>query len=176
MLRRSPFKRKPPLHQPAVEREPRPMAKLERSVSYAGTTGPAVPKTAPKRNRALLDMARDRPCLLDVQTRLGLDGSVWCKDTDTTVACHSNLSAHGKAGARKADDCYSVWGCGACHFWLDFSHTSAEQKEAVFMGAHLDQVMEWRRVATDPSEPERFRKAAQWALDALNATEVGGMA
>jgi hypothetical protein len=119
-------------------------------------------------------MAQGRPCLLTVPARLGMDGSAWCKSTDTTVACHSNLSEHGKAGARKADDCYSVWGCGACHFWLDFSRAPAEQKEAVFMGAHLAQVLEWRRVAADESEPERFRKAAQWALDALNATQVGG--
>jgi hypothetical protein len=175
MLRRVPFKRKPPTHEPSVERDRHPIAlkPIERSVSFEGTTR-AVPKTTPKRNRVLLEMAQGRPCLLTVPARLGMDGSAWCKSTDTTVACHSNLSEHGKAGARKADDCYSVWGCGACHFWLDFSRAPAEQKEAVFMGAHLAQVLEWRRVAADESEPERFRKAAQWALDALNATQVGG--
>jgi hypothetical protein len=35
--------------------------------------------------------------------------------------------------------------------------------------AHMDQVIEWRKVASDPGEPVRFRRAAQWALDQLNA-------
>ncbi|MFP3564708.1 hypothetical protein [Paraburkholderia sp. SIMBA_030] len=39
---------------------------------------------------------------------------------DTIVPCHSNEGAHGKAGQRKADDRYTVPGCGLCHFWLDF--------------------------------------------------------
>jgi hypothetical protein len=123
----------------------------------------AVPKTAPKRNRALLDMAQGRRCLLRI------DG-VCTGDTATTVACHSNLSIHGKAGARKADDCYSVWGCMACHRWLDQGDAPAKRKETVFTLAHLDQVFEWWHVTKDTGEPERFRKAAAWALDQLNAT------
>ncbi|RKE35274.1 uncharacterized protein DUF1364 [Paraburkholderia sp. BL23I1N1] len=39
---------------------------------------------------------------------------------DTIVPCHSNESEHGKAGMRKADDKYTVPGCGLCHYWLDF--------------------------------------------------------
>jgi hypothetical protein len=125
-----------------------------------------VPKSEPHRNRALLDMARDRPCLLRV------DG-VCNGDTATTVACHSNLWIHGKAGARKADDQYSVWGCIACHRWLDQGKATFLRKEHVFMLGHLSQVLEWRRVAVDPSEPPKFRKAAQWALDLLDATPTG---
>jgi hypothetical protein len=125
-----------------------------------------VPKSEPKRNRTLLDMARDRNCLLRV------DG-VCTGDTATTVACHSNLGAHGKAGARKADDHYSAWGCMACHRWLDSGKASAFRKETTFMLAHLSQVLEWRRIAADVGEPERFRKAAQWALDQLGATPAG---
>jgi hypothetical protein len=92
---------------------------------------------------------------------------------ETTVACHSNFAEHGKAGARKADDCYSVWGCAACHKWLDqpIGHRGPtyEEKRGRFMLAHDDQVIEWRRVAADSTEPERFRKAALWALEQLNA-------
>ena len=156
-----------------LEREAnlRVLALLPRTLhrgNYSGNvTGPA-PKTEAKRNRALLDMAQGRPCLL---CPLGL-----CQCTPgSVVACHSNLSIHGKAGARKADDQYSVWGGDFAHEWLDRSGASAERKEAAFMSAHLRQVLVWRRIATDPSEPERFRKAAQWALDQLGATPVGEM-
>lgn len=39
---------------------------------------------------------------------------------ETIVPAHSNESAHGKGGARKADDRYTVPACGLCHYWLDF--------------------------------------------------------
>lgn len=137
---------------------PAPLRPVERAGVYVGgTTGP-VAKTAAQRNRRLLDMAEGRPCLLRV------DG-VCSGDTATTVACHSNQGVHGKGGARKADDCYSVWGCMACHRWLDQGPALAVRKEHVFALAHLSQIFEWRRIATDPGEPARFRRAAQWALE-----------
>jgi hypothetical protein len=70
------------------------------------------PKTEPQRNPALLAMARGQRCLLQVP-------GVCQPDPTTTVACHSNQSVHGKAGARKADDHWHVHGCAACHRWLD---------------------------------------------------------
>ncbi|MBL0390550.1 DUF1364 family protein [Ramlibacter monticola] len=110
-------------------------------------------------------MARDRPCLLLVP-------AVCTHRTDTTVACHSNLGEHGKAGARKADDCYSTWGCAACHAWLDQGPAPARQKRFAFMSGHARQVLAWRQIATDPTEPERFRRAAGRALAHLNATPL----
>lgn len=38
---------------------------------------------------------------------------------ESVVDCHSNQSRHGKAGARKADNIYTVPGCGPCHAWID---------------------------------------------------------
>jgi hypothetical protein len=38
---------------------------------------------------------------------------------ETIVPAHSNESAHGKGGARKADDKYTVPACFWCHAWLD---------------------------------------------------------
>lgn len=38
---------------------------------------------------------------------------------DSVVDCHSNQSRHGKAGARKADNIYTVPGCGPCHAFID---------------------------------------------------------
>lgn len=134
--------------------------------SYSGGTNAGAPKTEPLRNAALLQMAAGRPCLLLV--------SGCCNHRmDTTVACHSNLSIHGKAGARKADDCYTVHGCAACHRWLDQGPAPAAQKEAVFMAGHARQVLAWRQIAADPAEPPRFRRAAGWALEHLNATPIG---
>lgn len=124
-----------------------------------------IPKTEPHRSRALLDMARGRQCLLRVPGQC-LGG------TETTVACHSNKAAHGKAGARKADDEYSVWGCFGCHGWLDQGKAPGHTKDMVFMRAHADQVLEWRRIASSSSQPARDRMAARWALDNLNATPV----
>jgi hypothetical protein len=133
--------------------------------TYAGATTEADPKPVEHRNAALLALAKDRPCLLMVP-------AVCNHRTDTTVACHSNLSVHGKAGARKADDHYSVWGCSACHFWLDFGKAASAQKEMAFMLAHARQVLGWRLIAQDRQEPESARRAAQWALDLLNATPI----
>lgn len=134
---------------------------------HRGTYGPAKitpqPKSHPKRNTALLDMAEGRSCLLCPPGQ--------CRCTPgSTVAAHSNLSIHGKAKGRKADDCYSVWAGHEAHAWLDQSAASAREKEAVFMAAHLRQVLEWRRIAVDPSEPERFRRAARWAVEQIDGT------
>jgi hypothetical protein len=124
-----------------------------------------IPRTEPHRSRALLDMARGRQCLLRVP-------GVCVGGTETTVACHSNKAAHGKAGARKADDEYSVWGCFGCHGWLDQGKAPMHTKDMTFMRAHADQVLEWRRIARSSIEPARDRLAALWALDYLNAIPV----
>jgi len=129
------------------------------SVSMEGGTRGARPKSEAKRNRALLEMAQGRECLLRVP-------GVCQGDTATTVACHRN---EGKGMGQKQSDPMSAWGCVACHRWYDQSGAPREVKRARFMLAHMDQVIEWRKVASDPGEPVRFRRAAQWALDTLNA-------
>lgn len=100
------------------------------------------------------------PCLFQV-------AGVCNRDRATTVACHSNWGEHGKAGARRADDCYSVWGCSACHAWLDQGGSSAEVKRPIFDAALLRQIEWWERVAADPARPEPDRRAARWAIDQL---------
>jgi hypothetical protein len=133
------------------------------AVCGGSTTGP-IPKPVAQRNRALLDMAERRPCMLLVP-------GICNHRVDTTVACHSNLGIHGHAGARKADDQYSVWGCAACHRWLDTDRDApAAQKEQAFMLGHARQVLAWRLVAIDLDEPERFRRAARWALQQLEGS------
>lgn len=148
------------------ERKPQPLyAPMVRTGSYGPVT--EIPVSAPKpeahRNPHLLAMARGKPCLLRVM-------EVCNRDPSTVVACHSNLSIHGKGGARKADDCYSVWGCRGCHAWLDQGPAPAKHKAAAFMRAHLAQVNEWRAIASSTTEHPKDKAAAQWALDRLNAT------
>ncbi|WP_416406509.1 DUF1364 family protein [Paracidovorax citrulli] len=133
------------------------------TMASASGPGPARPKTKAKRNAHLRDMARGMPCLLQI-------AGVCNHDRTTVVCCHSNLSCHGKAGARKADDHYSVWGCAACHRWLDQGTATGECKEAAFMAAHMRQVLEWRAIAFAPDSTPRDRSAAAWALEHLNAT------
>lgn len=119
-----------------------------------------VPKTVAYRDRTLLDMARNRPCLLGVV-------NICNHRVATTVSAHSNFSVHGKGAHRKADDCYSVWACSACHMWLDQGTALVGYKKAMFQLAHESQIEWWKRIAFDRSEPERFRKAAANALSAL---------
>lgn len=122
------------------------------------------PKTVARRNPHLLAMAKGMPCLLQIP-------GVCRGGTETTVACHSPFACHGKAGARKADDQYSVWGCAACHIpWLDRGPAPFEVREAAFMAAHLRQVLAWRRIASDQRRPSKDRAAVLWALALLNAT------
>jgi hypothetical protein len=166
MKRSAPMKRSPwPRRgQPAPGTEParlKPVAKpLERPVRYAQPANEplfAAPKSVVHRNRRLLDLARGMPCLLRIE-------GVCNGRTDTTVACHSNLAIHGKAGARKADDCWSCWGCSACHWWLDRGPADALVKEAAFQAAHRLQMAEWLQQSRDATLAAPYRAAAKWAL------------
>lgn len=77
-------------------------------------------KSKPKRvtvagGKKFIDACRGEECYLNVP---GVCCSVgWSHDS--VVDCHSNQSRHGKAGARKADNIYTVPGCGPCHAWID---------------------------------------------------------
>ncbi len=170
-MRRTGFRRRERVHAPQDRearleaRAARTMAEVRPRASTMATVTRSAPrpKTKAQRNAHLRDMARGMPCLLQIPC-------VCNHDRATVVCCHSNLSCHGKAGARKADDFYSTWGCSACHRWLDQGPESAERKQAAFMSAHLRQVMEWRAIAFAPESAPRDRAAAAWALEHLNAT------
>jgi hypothetical protein len=101
-----PFPRRKPAHEPAAEREPRPMAKLERSVSYAGTTGPAVPKDSPVRSTKLRESAEGEVCLVRLP---GCPGNPLM-----TIWSHYRGSAGGKGGAIKSTDIAGTYACTYC--------------------------------------------------------------
>lgn len=124
----------------------------------------AMPKTVALRNPAIMDMARGRPCLLQAPYTMSHDPA-------TTVACHGNSHQFGKAGARKANDQYTVWGCFECHSWLDQGSASQEEKLRVFHLGMFRQMLAWEQLAVSESELPKFRRAAEWALAQLEADE-----
>lgn len=124
----------------------------------------ASPKQPRAVNRALLDMARGKPCLLRSPLCVG--------GTDTTAACHGAGVANGKGLGYKVGDHMTVWGCWQCNHYTDaYNGATAEQKLAVFMNGHLLQVLAWRNFAA--GQASRFQRAAAWALLQLNATPTG---
>jgi hypothetical protein len=153
-------------------RAPQPLyAKVECRSSYSSQPAfqkaVGAPKTVQHRHPHLLSMARGQSCLLLVP-------GICNGDRSTVVAAHSNLSIHGKAGARKADDQYHVYACFSCHQWLDQGGAPAKVKTHAFMQAHLWMVDIWRGiVAGFVDATPKDKAAAQWALDRLNATPVG---
>lgn len=77
------------------------------------------------RDRALLDIAHDAPCMLRVP-------GVCRSGVNPSVPCHSNKQRHGRGGHLKSHDCFAVAGCNECHHWYDFGPAAREEKDAVF--------------------------------------------
>lgn len=159
-MKRSGFKRP---EKPA--KAPKAMPKLYRQ----GVTGPvtltAMPKTEAKRNPHLLAMAKGKPCLLRVP-------GVCNNNPETTVAAHSNSHEHGKAYTRKADDCFSVWACNACHDWLDTGQgaRNREVADSLFKAALYRQMVEWGRIIDSGNAKDKA--AAEWALQHIHSGDA----
>ena len=122
------------------------------------------PKNPRQENRALLDLARGKPCLLRI---------VPCAHPDTTVAAHSNWMAHGKGKGMKAHDFYTVWACARCHDALDSSQRlTADEKRSAFEHGHIRQVQLWQDMIDLKLGNPKEIKAAKWALDELKKIAV----
>lgn len=108
---------------------------------------PAYPKTKPVRSKTLRDAYRLLPCQWPLAD--GICGAV-----DGTVCCaHSNWSDHGKAGARKADDCYGAALCYMHHSALDQgSRMSYDQRRAGWTLAHMSSVQLLRSMNLWPAD------------------------
>ena len=80
------------------------------------------------RNRKLLDLAYELPCMLQLP----------CCEGGVGEPSHSNQPKHGKGGAIKAHDCFYVPACRACHRELDQGRTmSRDEKRQVWDDAFL---------------------------------------
>lgn len=96
------------------------------------------------RDKSLLKLAHGEECLLKVP-------KICQGGHETIVACHSNFGSDGKGMAQKASDAATVWGCAACHQWLDQGGASLEEKQTIFSNAQLAQYIEWIKIARTPS-------------------------
>tara|TARA_R110000772_G_scaffold4094_3_gene14466 strand:+ start:6059 stop:6388 length:330 start_codon:yes stop_codon:yes gene_type:complete len=85
--------------------------------------------------------AEGKECVMNVE-------GVCNNDSSTVVLCHSNSSKHGKGMGTKAHDFFAVWGCHACHDWLDgrsHQEVPADVKQHAFDMAHIRQLEIWFR-------------------------------
>lgn len=122
LSRKTPLQQKTPMRRGAPMRRSSALKSSAKRMPARRST-PRATKTM-YRNRALLDLARSKPCLLQIP-------DVCIGGTETTVACHSNQARHGKAGWLKAHDWAAAWGCIACHSYIDQNTTGATYDEKV---------------------------------------------
>lgn len=117
-MRRSPLRRKAPLRSrpvrrvdaPAVEREPKPLAKATRRGVYAGAVQPAKPKEELIQHSGYMDAVRQLPC-------------AHCGKPGPSQFCHSDL---GKGTGIKSD-CREGWpGCADCHYAIGTARVYAK--------------------------------------------------
>lgn len=80
------------------------------------------------RNRPLLDVAHDAPCMFQIE-------GVCQSGVHPSVPCHSNEQRHGRGFAHKSADAYAPAGCIACHAWYDTGPAPREEKQSAFRWA-----------------------------------------
>jgi hypothetical protein len=104
-MKRTAFRRRPPLHEPSREREPRPMAKPERWIASSPVADSvvAVPKDGALESAAYENAVRS----LGYCVRCGLVGR--------PQFCHRDA---GKGFGIKTDVRQGWAGCDGCHAWL----------------------------------------------------------
>jgi hypothetical protein len=161
MLRRTGFKR------PTIERKPIVYAPIPESMRRRVSSGPveltALPKTGREENAHYRAMARDKECQLLIPGVCNFDRS-------TVVLAHSNW--HDKGAGRKASDFWGVWGCYACHTWLDSGKADGGIKRAMFDLAMKRMQHELEQLVQDGSTKARDRDAAVWALERIKQQPV----
>jgi len=163
-MKRSGFRSKgwEPRPTKTIDYVPRPRSTVVISATSTALIKPQ-PKSPPGRSQAYRDLARDKPCMVQVP-------GVCCGDAATTVLAHSNEGANGKGLGLKADDAIgSAWACFTCHAWVDQGRAPAESKKAAMEAAFARQIVEIERIAASGSL--RDRAAAQWALDRIRRAE-----
>lgn len=89
------------------------------------------------RNRNLLDIAHDAPCML----QLGAPGC----GNHSSVPCHSDLLQHGRGIGHKSHDALAVAGCPACHQIFTREHLGRDEYEIAWARAYARyQVWLWQ--------------------------------
>lgn len=81
------------------------------------------------RNRKLLDLAHEAPCLAQFPHI----------HNGPSVPCHSNQQRHGRGFSHKSDDCFFAACCPEAHDYIDGrkGFWTAEEKAAEWDRAHI---------------------------------------
>jgi hypothetical protein len=142
---------------PKEDRPTAPARKLERAVSFGGsTTGPA-PKNPSSRSPSLRKLAEGEACC----GCLGLH----C-DPATTVWAHPNGLADGKGKGYKGHDHLGAFLGSHCHKLVD-ERSDAGQAARIFTAAQARTRERLAEIAANPMVKPWRVKAARWALDQL---------
>lgn len=80
------------------------------------------------RNRNLLDIAHDAPCML----QLGAPGC----GNHSSVPCHSDMLRHGRGVGHKSNAIFAVAGCPSCHAVFTREHLGRAGYEEAWLRAH----------------------------------------
>lgn len=125
------------------------------------------PKSTRQENRALLDLARGQPCLIQ--------SPICNHNCETTVACHGSGVENGKGMGYKTHDWLSVWGCSDCNHYTDaYKNASPTEKRQAWQAGHKRQILMWNAIVGLKQGKPREIKAAQWALDLIkNDSSLG---
>ena len=162
-LKRTPFKSKYGKAEKPVEEVEKPPVVVSRPERFrnpemVSSDVIAIPKTVKRVSHALREFASQKQCMLQVPGVCNFD---WT----TTVACHGNSHRYGKATGRKADDCYMVWGCSCCHYWLDReTDVLYEERQSMFDTALVRQFKAYLTYRAVTGLPERYLDAINWAI------------
>ena len=99
--------------------------------------GPRYLERGTHRDRKLLDLAHEAPCMLLIATE-------GCS-AHPSVPCHSDLLRHGRGVGHKSHDCLAVPGCPACHALFTRAHLGSPLYEATWhVAMELYLVWLWR--------------------------------
>jgi hypothetical protein len=121
------MKRSAPMKRSAFKRpEPKPFALASKQTTLRRSAMKSrVKKVTVAEGAKYLEACRGEECYLRVP---GVCCSIgWAHES--VVDCHSNQSRHGKAGAMKAKNIFTVPGCGPCHAWIDQNRVGTPKQE-----------------------------------------------
>ena len=129
--------------------------------SVKAKAAPAVAGPHPRgmhRDRKLLDLCHEAPCMLQIAGVCGAGGHA-------SVPCHSNRQRHGRGRNHKSHDCFAVPGCPPCHQWLDEGKSDRETKDVMFERARDRwEVYRWRAGLVQVSSKADAARASSGAL------------
>lgn len=161
MLRRSQFRRKPLLHEPSREKEPRPLAKPERWIAPGSVADSvvAVPKEPADRNATLRRLAEGEQCTVPLPTCHCLPEQV--------VWAHTNTQTDRKGLGYKGSDSAGFFAGYECHALIDQGGLSEETVAELVAVAQCRTAQRLREIAGNPALKPWRVEAARWALDRI---------